>query len=169
MVIRVVVVIGEDGGVFNWKKSEKGVEAVGGVDTFRIGAVVGSSEVVVVSSTLFQTESSWTSVWVLDSEASWTTRDGDCSLRACFLIVFFGVLTTSKGSSLPYHFSPLFGLLSSSIVVHKSSGIGRVLEAGCLRYSFTIALSNGTFASITFRIEPTNANLVGSDIIDVND
>lgn len=47
------VVIGEDRGVCILKKSEIGVEYVSGVDTFRIGVVVGGTEVAVVSSTSF--------------------------------------------------------------------------------------------------------------------
>ena len=58
MVIGIVLVIGEDGGVFIKEKSENRLEDLGGVDTFRIGVVVGGSEVAALSSISFQTETS---------------------------------------------------------------------------------------------------------------
>lgn len=48
---RMIVVIGEDGGEFILKISEKGVQDVGGLDTFGIGSVGVGSEVAPVSST----------------------------------------------------------------------------------------------------------------------
>lgn len=165
MVIRIVVVIGEDGGVCIWKKSEIRVEVVSGVDTFRIGVDVGGSEIETMSYTSLWTRSSWILVWVLDSESSWVTEEGDLGWRSCFLIFFFGVLRTSKVANLALHFHPLFGLFTSSRIIQNSSMMGRMPDEDYLWYTFTMALSWGTISNITPGIEPTKLNLVGLDII----
>lgn len=73
-----------------------------------------------------------------------------------------------RGSSFAFCLPPLFVLLPSSMTFYNSSIIGQTLDVGSLQYSFTIALSVGTFTNMASGIEPTKLNFLGSEIIKVN-
>lgn len=76
--IRMEVMIGEDGREKVLKKFETWIDDGGGEDTFGIDSVgVGSEVAAVSSSSLWIVYSFKTSVIVLESKSSWTTRDGD--------------------------------------------------------------------------------------------
>lgn len=163
--IGIVVIIGEDGWVKHWKISETRIDVGIGDDTFRIVTVeVGSEVAAIFSSSLWKIPSSWISIGFLDSEFSWTTREGDLGFLVGFRD-FFGALKFYKGLAFAFRLPPLFGFESSSTNFRNSFVIGQTPDDGCFLYSFMMAFLEGFFTNVTSKIFLTKVKFWESEIL----